>query len=145
MGYKNLQECVADLERQGMLLRIATPLDPRLEIGAVQRRVYRAGGPALLFTNPVNCRFPLLGNLFGTLERTRFIFRDTLADIRRLVDLKVNPLAALKNPLDLLRAPFSALHLLPATTKFAPVLECRTNLSQLPQLVSWPDDGGAFI
>jgi 4-hydroxy-3-polyprenylbenzoate decarboxylase len=145
MGYRNLQECVADLERQGMLLRIETPLDPRLEIGAVQRRVYQSGGPALLFTNPLNCSFPLLGNLFGTLERTRFIFRDTLADIRRLVDLKINPFSALKHPLDALKAPFAAINLLPKTVSAAPVLECRTSLSQLPQLVSWPMDGGAFI
>ena len=145
MGYKNLQECVADLERQGMLLRIAAPLDPRLEIGAVQRRVYQAGGPALLFTNPLDCSFPLLGNLFGTLERTRFIFRDTLADIRRLVELKINPFSALKHPLDALKAPFAAVNLLPKTVSTAAVLECRTTLSQLPQLVSWPMDGGAFV
>lgn len=145
MGYRNLQQCVSDLEQRGMLLRITAPLDPLLEIGAVQRRVYQAGGPALLFTNPVNCSFPLLGNLFGTLERTRFIFRDTLADIRRLVDLKINPFAALKHPLDALKAPFAAIHLLPRTVSSAAVLECRTTLSHLPQLVSWPMDGGAFI
>ncbi len=145
MGYRNLQECVADLERRKMLVRIETPLDPRLEVGAVQRRVYQAGGPALLFTNPVHCRFPLLGNLFGTLERTRFIFRDTLDDIRRLVELKLNPFYALKNPLEALKAPAAALHLMPATTSNAPVLECRTTLSSLPQVVSWPKDGGAFI
>lgn len=145
MGYRNLQECVADLEQRGMLRRIEVPLDPRLEIGAVQRRVYQAGGPALLFTNPVGCRFPMLGNLFGTLERTRFIFRDTLDDIRRLVDLKINPFSALKNPLEALKAPFAALNLLPKTVSNAPVLECRTTLSQLPQLVSWPMDGGAFV
>jgi 4-hydroxy-3-polyprenylbenzoate decarboxylase len=145
MGYRNLQECVADLERQGMLRRIETPLDPRLEIGAVQRRVYQAGGPALLFTNPLDCSYPLLGNLFGTLERTRFIFRDTLDDIRRLVDLKINPFSALKHPLDALKAPFAAVNLLPKTVSSAPSLECRTRLSHLPQLVSWPMDGGAFI
>jgi 4-hydroxy-3-polyprenylbenzoate decarboxylase len=145
MGYRNLQECVADLERQGMLVRVETPLDPHLDVGAVQRRVYQTGGPALLFTNPVNCRFPLLGNLFGTLERTRFIFRDTLDDIRCLVDLKINPSSLLKHPLDILKAPFAAYHLLPSSSKSAPVLECRTSLSQLPQIVSWPLDGGAFI
>jgi 4-hydroxy-3-polyprenylbenzoate decarboxylase len=128
-----------------MLLRISTPLDPRLEIGAVQRRVYQAGGPALLFTNPRNCSFPMLGNLFGTLERTRFIFRDTLDDIRRLVELKINPFSVLKNPLDALKAPFAAYNLLPSTVSTAPVLECRTKLSSLPQLISWPMDGGAFI
>jgi 4-hydroxy-3-polyprenylbenzoate decarboxylase len=145
MGYRNLQECVADLERRGMLVRIEAPLDPNIEVGAVQRRVYRCGGPALLFTNPVGCGFPLLANLFGTLERTRFIFRDTLSDIRRLIDLKVDPLSLLKRPLDLLRVPFAAYHLLPEFTSAAPVLECSTTLSNLPQVVSWPKDGGAFI
>jgi 4-hydroxy-3-polyprenylbenzoate decarboxylase len=145
MGYHNLQECVGDLERRGMLLRISTPLDPRLEIGAVQRRVYRAGGPALLFTNPVNCSFPLLGNLFGTLERTRFIFRDSLADIRCLVDAKINPFSLVKHPMDALKAPLAACRLLPKTVSHAPVLECRTTLSRLPRVVSWPNDGGAFI
>lgn len=145
MGYKNLQECVVDLQRKGMLIRIDVPLDPHLEVGALQRRVYQAGGPALLFTNAVGSRFPLLGNLFGTLERTRFIFRDTLDDIRRLVELKINPFSLLKNPLGMLKAPSAAYHLLPAVTSKAPVLECSTTLSGLPQIVSWPRDGGAFL
>lgn len=145
MGYRNLQECVADLQQRGMLLRIEAPLDPNLEIGALQRRVYQAGGPALLFTNAQGCRFPLLGNLFGTLERTRFIFRDTLDDIRRLVELKINPFSAFKHPFDLIKAPVAASHLLPVVTSKAPVMECSTTLSGLPQIVSWPNDGGAFL
>ncbi|NTV49772.1 MAG: UbiD family decarboxylase [Geobacteraceae bacterium] len=145
MGYKNLQECVADLQQRDQLLRIDVPLDPYLEIGALQRRVYQAGGPALLFTNAVGCRFPLLGNLFGTLERTRFIFRDTLDDIRRLVELKINPFSLIKNPLDIIKAPVAAYHLLPTVRSEAPVLECSTTLSDLPQIVSWPMDGGAFL
>jgi 4-hydroxy-3-polyprenylbenzoate decarboxylase len=145
MGYRNLQQCVADLERHGMLRRIVIPLDPRLEIGAVQRRVYAAGGPALLFTNPQGCGFPLLGNLFGTLERTRFIFRDTLDDIRCLVDAKINPFSLIKHPLDAIKAPFTAINLLPRTVSSAPVLECRSSLSSLPQIISWPMDGGAFV
>jgi 4-hydroxy-3-polyprenylbenzoate decarboxylase len=145
MGYKNLQECVVDLERHGKLLRIDLPLDPYLEIGALQRRVYQVGGPALLFTKAIDCNFPLLGNLFGTLERTRFIFRDTLDDIRRLVDIKINPFSLLKNPLDLLKAPFAAVHLLPVNSQDSKVLQCSTTLSSLPQIVSWPRDGGAFL
>jgi 4-hydroxy-3-polyprenylbenzoate decarboxylase len=99
----------------------------------------------LLFTNPRGCAFPMLGNLFGTIERTRFIFRDTIDAIRCLVDLKINPFNILKNPLDILKAPFAAYNLLPVTISSAPVLECRTTLSKLPQLVSWPMDGGAFV
>jgi len=145
MGYKNLQECVIDLERHGMLKRIEVELDPELEIGCIQRRVYAAGGPALLFTNVRGCAFPMLGNLFGTLQRTRFIFRDTLAAIEKLVALKVNPAQALKNPLSLLSTVPAALSLLPRRVFQGPILANRTSIEQLPQLKSWPLDGGAFI
>lgn len=147
MGYRNLQETVIDLERHGMLRRIDLPLDPHLEIGMIQRRVYQAGGPALLFTNVIGSNFPLLGNLFGTLERTRFIFRDSLKTIDTLVKLKLNPIHFLKEPSALLRAPLGALHLLPKTVaaEQAASLACKTSLTQLPQLVSWPKDGGAFV
>ncbi len=147
MGYRNLQSCVVDLERHGSLRRIDVAVDPRLEAGIIQRRVYQAGGPALLFTNVVGSGFPLLGNLFGTLERTRFLFRDTLRTIETLVKLKVNPFAALADPLGTLGAGMAARHLLPkqVSASRAPALTCRCTLSQLPQVVSWPMDGGPFI
>ncbi|MBW6512264.1 MAG: UbiD family decarboxylase [Desulfuromonadaceae bacterium] len=145
MGYRNLQETVADLERHGQLIRIDTPVDPLLEAGAIQRRVYQAQGPALLFTNVIGSDFPLLGNLFGTLERARFLFRDTLATIRTLVDLKLNPMHLLKHPEDLFRAPRGAWHLLPHKVSGGPILGHQTTIDQLPHVVSWPDDGGAFI
>ncbi|WP_298439488.1 UbiD family decarboxylase [Geobacter sp.] len=145
MGYRNLRECVADLERRRELIRIETEVDPNLEIGAVQRRVYQAGGPALLFTRVKGCRFPMLGNLFGTLERTRYLFRDALADIHRLVELKINPVAALKNPLGYLGVPRAALHLLPKKVSRGAILAHRATVDQLPQLRSWPMDGGPFV
>ena len=145
MGYRNLRQCVDDLERRGMLTRIDIPLDPRLEIGAVQRRVQQRGGPALLFTRPLNCSFPLLGNLFGTLDRIRFLFRDTLDDIRCLVEMRANPFDVLKRPADIAWILRSSPRIFPSITRKAPVLESRTALSQLPQFISWPGDGGAFI
>ena len=98
MGYSNLQQCVADLERRDQLRRIDREVDPRLEVGAIQRRVYQAGGPALLFTNVKGCRFPMLANLFGTVERACFLFRDTLATVQRMVDLKVDQSHLAKHP-----------------------------------------------
>ena len=145
MGYRNLQSCVRDLERHGQLLRIDSEVDPHLEIGAIQRRVYAAGGPALLFTRVKGCNFPMLGNLFGTLERTRFLFRDTLPVIEQLVALKLNPLQALKQPFALPGIGLAARHLLPKTVRQAPATTGQCALSDLPQLVAWPDDGGAFI
>ncbi|MEG6551785.1 3-octaprenyl-4-hydroxybenzoate carboxy-lyase, partial [Desulfocurvibacter africanus] len=76
MGYRNLSECMRDLEAKGWLRRVDVEIDARLEAGVIQRRAYRLGGPALLFTRVKGCRFPMLANLFGTLERTRYIFRD---------------------------------------------------------------------
>lgn len=145
MGYRNLQECVADLERTKQLVRINAEVDPHLEIAEIQRRVYLAGGPALLFTHAKDCRFPLLANLFGTIERTRFLFRDTLDAVRHLVELKIDPMAFVKNPWRYHDVPFTALHMLPKFVSRGPVLKNETTIDQLPQIVNWPDDGGAFI
>lgn len=145
MGYRNLASCVADLERTGALVRINEELSSDLEIGSIQRRVYQAGGPALLFTRVKGCSFPMLGNLFGTLERTRYIFRDTLKAVETLVKLKIDPRHALKEPASLLRAVPAAWHLIPKEVGDGPILAHRTTLDRLPQLKSWPDDGGAFI
>ena len=145
MGYRNLAACVADLERSGALIRIDQELSAELEIGSIQRRVYQAGGPALLFTRVKGCSFPMLGNLFGTLERTRFIFRDTLKAVERLVQLKVDPKAFLKEPAALLSTLPAAWHLIPKRVQDGPILANATTLDRLPQLKSWPDDGGAFV
>jgi len=145
MGYRNLRECVADLAGNGQLVRIDREVEPCLEAGAIQRRVYQAGGPALLFTRVKGSGFPLLANLFGTLERARFLFRDTLDDIGRLVEFKSNPAAFLKKPFGLLGAAPAALHLLPRMVGNGPILSGLTTIDALPQVQSWPDDGGPFI
>ena len=145
MGYRNLQECVADLERSKQLIRIDADVAPHLEVAEIQRRVYQAAGPALLFTRAKGCRFPLLANLFGTIDRTRFLFRDTLDAVRRLVELKIDPMAFARNPWRYRGAPFTALHTLPKYVSRGPVLANETTIDQLPQIVNWPDDGGAFI
>ncbi len=145
MGYRNLQECVKDLEAAGKLIRIDREVDPDIEVGAIQRRVYQAEGPALLFTNVKGCGFPMMGNLYGTLDRTRFIFRDALKGVERLVAMKANPLSLMKDPFGSMGLPLAAFHLLPRKVKSGPVLANRTTIDKLPQLKSWPKDGGAFI
>src|SRR5262249_10915904 len=91
MGYRSLQACLADLEASGQLLRIEQEIDPDLEAAEVHRRVYQVGGPALYFARVKNWRFSMVSNLVGTMERTRFLFRDRLAAVRHLVELKVDP------------------------------------------------------
>ena len=69
MGYRNLRQCVDDLQRRGNLVRIDSPVNADLEAAAIHRRVHAAGGPAILMTNVTGCRFPMVSNLFGTFER----------------------------------------------------------------------------
>lgn len=147
MGYRNLQECVRDLERNGQLVRISNEIDPYLEMAEIQRRLYLAGGPAVLFERVKGTRFPMLGNLYGTLDRTRFLFRDTLDLVRRLVEIKIDPAVIAKSPFRYLKALPVAWAMQPKRVGRwrAPVLECQTTLDQLPALTSWPNDGGPYI
>jgi 4-hydroxy-3-polyprenylbenzoate decarboxylase len=145
MGYRSLHECVADLERKRQLVRIEEPIDADLEAAAIQRRVVASGGPALLFTNVRGCRFPMVSNLFGTMERMREMFRAGLESLGRLVELRRDPTQLLRRPWHYLGVPRSGLTMLPKWVSNGPVLAHRTRVSELPQLKSWPHDGGAFI
>ncbi len=144
-GYRSLRHCVEDLERHGHLRRVEVEVDPKLEVAEIQRRVYQAGGPALLFTRVKGCAFPMVSNLFGSMERMRFMFRGTLAAVRKLVELRTDPGALARRPFRYLGVPFTALRMLPRYARSGSVLAHETTISALPQLISWPDDGGAFI
>lgn len=145
MGYRNLKSCLDDLEKHGQLKRIDAEIDPYLEMGLIQRLVYQKGGPALLFTNVKGTKFPMAGNIFGSLERTRFIFRDALPAIEAMVKAKVDPKDVIRHPSKLLRLPKGAYHLLPKSVSAGPVTYSTCSLSDLPHLVGWPMEGGAFI
>lgn len=145
MGYRSLRECVDDLQKTGQLLRIEQEIDPYLEAAEIQRRVYQARGPAIYFARVKGCKFPMVSNLFGTLERTRFLFRDMLKAVEHLVDLKVDPNRLAQKPWQYLDVPKTALYTRPKWVSRGPVLANETTISQLPALQSWPDDGGPFI
>lgn len=145
MGYKNLQQCIADLESAGHLVRLEDPVDACLEAAEIQRRVFARGGPAVLFANVIGCRFSMVSNLFGSLERARYMFRDTLEPVRRLIELKIDAAQLLRRPTRYLKTPWHALGMLPRACRRGPILAHQTVVSELPQLKSWPDDGGAFV
>jgi 4-hydroxy-3-polyprenylbenzoate decarboxylase len=111
----------------------------------IHRRIHQRGGPALLFEKVIGSPFPALSNLYGTIQRTEFLFRDTLADVKKIIELKADPTNFLRNPLRYWKAPFTALTALPQKTMFPASAWGKTTISQLPQIKSWPMDGGAFI
>ncbi|MBP9874928.1 MAG: UbiD family decarboxylase, partial [Haliscomenobacter sp.] len=146
MPYSSMHACVLDLERTQQLVRIREEADPDLEMAEIHRRVYEAGGPALLFENVKGSPFPAVSNIYGTVERTRFLFRHTMEKVQRVIELKSDPANLLRRPLRYVSAPFTALSALPMRSWLnPPVRYGKTQISQLPQIKSWPMDGGAFI
>jgi 4-hydroxy-3-polyprenylbenzoate decarboxylase len=146
MAYSSLEACLLDLERTGQLLRIKEQVDPYLEMAAIHLRVFEQKGPAILFENVKGSKFRAASNIFGTLERSQFIFRDTLPQVKQLIDIKIDPTAAIKNPLKSLAALPAALNALPKKNPISkPVLFEEINISDLPLIHHWPMDGGAFV
>ena len=151
MGYKSLRDCVNDLEKHGHLLRIKEEVDPFLEAAAIHLKVYEKQGPALYFENIKGSNFPAVSNLFGTIERSKFMFRDTLDNIKTLVELKNDPIKAVKNPLKYAKVSLTALSALPmkVSKNFAPV-NFATSITGKSKLIahrpSWlPSVLGAFF
>ena len=146
MGYKSLKACLDDLEKNNHLVRITEEVDPNLEMASIHLRVYQMGGPALLFDNVKGSEFKCASNIFGTLDRSKFMFRDTLSKMQTLIDIKNNPMKAIKNPFKYINISATALSALPKKNPFSkPVLFKETTIDKLPLIKHWNMDGGAFV
>lgn len=145
MAYNSLEDCVSNLEHHGHLIRIKDEIDPYLEMASLHMRVYEMQGPALLFENIKGSKFSAVSNLFGTLDRSKFIFRNQLEDVKRLIDLKINPISAFKNPLKNVGLLKSAWNALPKQVSNGLILKHTCNISDLPPIVNWDNDGGPFV
>jgi len=145
MKYSSTQECIEDLEKHGHLIRIKEEVDPNLEMAAIQLRVFEKGGPAILFENIKGCEFRAVANLFGTLERSKFIFRETFDKVQQLVELKNDPVKAIKSPLKNFSLGLMAKNALPKKVSGLPANFKETTIDKLPLIKCWPNDGGAFI
>lgn len=144
--YKSLQDAVDDLEHHQQLVRIKSEVDPDLEMAEIHRRVFDYGGPAILFENVKGSPFRALSNLYGTKERTDFLFRHQFDKIKKLIKVKADPSVVLKNFINYAGVPLTGLTALPMKTRTkTPVEYGVTTIDQLPQIKSWPDDGGAFV
>jgi len=146
MAYNSLEACLLDLEAKGQLIRIKEEVDPHLEMAAIHLRVHEAGGPALLFQQVKGSKFRAASNIFGTIERSKFIFRDTLSLVQQLIELKNEPIKAIKNPIKNFSAGMAALKALPLKNPISkPVLFQQIQIEDIPQIQHWPMDGGAFV
>ncbi len=145
MGYKSLEDCIDDLEKQGQLIRIHEEVDPHLEMAAIHLKVFEKGGPALLFEKVKGSKYRAMSNLFGTLTRSKFIFRDRFGMMQEMVKLRNSPMAALKQPFKYLGTGVAALSALPKKASFSSAGFKEIQISDLPLIQHWPMDGGAFV
>ena len=145
MGFRTLRQCVETLREEGQLIEIDCPINPHLEIAEIQRRLFRSGGPALLFRSVLGTQHPVLINLYGTQKRVERLFSDTLDRVRRLVELKIDPAAAIQRPLRYWRSPLDAISMVPRQVRKGRVLDRNIPLASLPGVTGWPGDGGPFI
>ena len=144
--YSSLREAVRDLDRHGMLLTIHDEVDPNLEMAEIHRQVFEQQGPAILFKRVKGSPFEAVSNVYGTFERTAWLFRHSLDAVKRVIELKKDPTNLLKKPGRYLGAPLTALSALPMRSWLgSPVTYGVTTIGQLPQIKSWQMDGGAFI
>ncbi|WP_405079564.1 UbiD family decarboxylase [Paenibacillus chitinolyticus] len=143
--YAHLEDCIADLEKNGHLIRIKEEVDPYLEMAAIHLKVYEAGGPALLFEKVKGSKFQAVSNLFGTLERSKFIFRHTWQDAENIIALRNDPVKAIKQPFKTVGNALAAFKALPLKKSGLPADFREISISDLPLIRHWPMDGGAFI
>ena len=145
MAYQSLNDCILDLEKNGHLIRIKEEVDPYLEMAAIHLKQFEKGGQAVLFENIKGCKYKAVSNLFGTIERSKFMFRDTFEPVKNMVALRNNPMAAIKKPWRYLGLAISAIKALPKKGSFKTAGFEEIQISDLPLIHHWPMDGGAFI
>ena len=156
MKYRDLRDFIQQLERLGELRKLAEPVSPHLEMTAIGDKLLRAGGPAVLCTQPAGYKIPCLINLFGTPRRVALgMGAESLADLRDvgrlLAGLKEpEPPKGLKDAGKLLAMGKALWDMKPSVQRSAPcqdvVLEgSDVNLATLPVQTCWPGDAGPLI
>src|SRR5215204_4269572 len=157
MAYKNQQQFIELLEKQGELVRIKEYVSPNLEISEITDRISKTsgGGKALLFEN-TGYDFPVLMNAYGSERRMCLALGvQHLDDVAKEIEALFHLLASPKeNILDKLK-------LLPKLGQFASWMpkvrggrgECQqvilqgsdADITKLPVITCWPNDGGPFV
>lgn len=148
-NFQDLREFIDYLEAIGDLQRITAEVDPILEITEIASRVIEDGGPALIFENVRGAAFPMAINLFGTEQRVNLALGRKPREVgEQLVDLfeKVNP-PSLKSFSTILPKAYDLLSMRTKNVRsgFSQQVEEQPDLSKLPIIQCWPEDGGRFI
>ncbi|MTI46263.1 MAG: menaquinone biosynthesis decarboxylase [Firmicutes bacterium] len=145
--YNSLQDFITVLEEKKQLKRIGVKVNSDLEITEITDRVSKTYGPSLLFERVDDSPYPLLINAFGTEERLNLSLRvdniDSIAEeIKNFID-RYNYKRSLNNIPNVTYLD----NIIPKKVDSAPCQEVveEPDLSKLPILKCWPEDGGKSI
>lgn len=153
MAYKDLNEFIERLEKDGELLRIKDEIDPVLEAGEIADRSVKSGGPALLFEHPKGSKFPLFMNGFGTWKRMlKSLEVNSIDEISSEISDLLTPQIPIKvsEKFKMLSKLAGLKNVIPKIVKNAPCQEVvlkgdNVNLDDLPVIKCWPRDGGRYF
>jgi len=155
MPYADLRAFLAELEKRGLLHRVRAEVDPHLEMTEIGSRVLREGGPALLFERPKGHDWPVLVNLFGTVERVALGLESTPERLKEVGELLASlkqpePPQGVKDALDKLPLVKQMLNMPPRTVSRPPCQEVvieadRVDLTRLPVMGCWPGEPAPLI
>ncbi len=143
--FKNLWQVVDFLEKNNELVRIKEEVDPHLEMASIHLKIFEQNGPAILFEKVKGTKYPCLSNLFGTIERSKLLFKSTLPHVQQMVQIKNNPDKVLKAPWKFIGTAFQAIKALPRKQSFSKGNFEEVSISDLPLIKHWPMDGGAYV
>ena len=156
MKYNDLRDFIQQLESVGQLKRIRAQIDPYLQMTEVCDRTLRAGGPALLFENPIGSNIPVLANLFGTPQRVAMGMgqesTEALREVGKLLAYlkEPDPPKGMKDAWEKLPIFKQVLNMSPKEVKKAPCQQhCQegdaVDLDSIPIQTCWPGDAGRLI
>lgn len=153
MAFRDLHDFVTALEKAGELVRVKAEVDPELEITEITDRVSKQGGPALLFERVKGSDIPVLINSMGSYRRMSMALGTESLDeigeeIASFLDMAGNMPSSLLGKLKLVPQLGQVARFFPRLVKNGPcqeVVEDEVDLSRLPILKCWPQDGGKYI
>ncbi|PAY02602.1 4-hydroxy-3-polyprenylbenzoate decarboxylase [Pseudoalteromonas sp. HM-SA03] len=156
MKYQDLRDFIAQLEKQGELVRVKQPISTKLEMTEIADRTLRAGGPAILFENPVGYDIPVLANLFGTPKRVAMgMGQSDVSELREVGKLlaflkEPDPPKGIKEAIGQLPVFKQVLNMPAKEVKKAPCQEVvlsgdEIDLTKLPIQHCWPGDAAPLI
>ena len=146
MSYTNLEDCILDLEKNKLLIRIKEEVDPYLEMASIHLRIFEMGGPAILFEKIKGTQYRAVSNLFGQKERRKFIFRKTEQRVKDLIQAKGSPDQIFKNIRKIPNLLLGAYHAIPQRNDHKILANfSQIQIQDLPCIQHWENDGGAFV